>query len=254
MIGVEVTDRAALAARSPSDLAMYLRSRNWTIRAETESAIYWIKDVEGEQYEALQPLESGVRDYGARVRDVLHVLAIAEGRSQLDVLDDISNVSMDVHLVRTFPADSSPGMIGLDDGVQAFESLRSLFVAAAYAESSDEPRAVQPSRKPAEVLRFLRDVRIGPNKEGSFIFSVHTPIPPRLTSGQVSLFEGGDVTPLEPAEPFERRVSLRVYYAAQAAHEAATSALVKPDGLDAFTRAVRRGVSGSSHLTGLVLS
>ena len=54
MIGVEVTDRAALAARSPSDLAMYLRSRNWAIRAETESAIYWIKDVEGEQYEALQ--------------------------------------------------------------------------------------------------------------------------------------------------------------------------------------------------------
>jgi hypothetical protein len=49
----------------------------------------------------------------------------------------------------------------------------------------------------------------------------------------------------ESAEPFERRVSLRVYDAARAAQEAATSALIKPDGLEVFTKAVRHGVSAN---------
>src|SRR6266702_5837874 len=124
MIDVEITDRSALAARSPSDLAMYLRARNWVTRQQSETAVQWIKIVDGDEYEALQPLESRLRDYGARVRDVLRVVAVVEGRSELEVLQDISNVSMDVHSVRTYPADSAPGTIALDDGVQ--ESIHGL--------------------------------------------------------------------------------------------------------------------------------
>ncbi|MGX6602713.1 hypothetical protein ACWKSP_11325 [Micromonosporaceae bacterium Da 78-11] len=63
------------------------------------------------------------------------------------MLSDITTVSMDVHSVRTFPPDNAPGMIGLDDGVQAFESVRNLVIAAAYAVSADQPRAVQPARR-----------------------------------------------------------------------------------------------------------
>jgi hypothetical protein len=245
MINAEVTDRGALSARSPSELAMYLRAQSWTIRGRSSTAVQWVKVSDGDEYEALQPLESGLRDYSARVRDVLHVLAVVEGRSELDVLDDISNVSMDVHSVRCFPTDSGPGMIGLDDGVQAFESLRNLVVAAAYSVSADQPRAVQPTRKPAEVLKFVRDVRIGPSKEGSFVLSVHTPIRPRLTSGQASLFDVENAGDPEPAEPFERQVSLRIYDAVRAAHDAANDALVNTNGLDAFTSSIRRGISAN---------
>jgi hypothetical protein len=245
MIEVQVTDPAALAARSPSDLAMYLRAQNWVTRQQSETGVQWVKVVEGDEYEALQPLESSLRDYGARVRDVLRVLAVVEGRSELAVLQDISNVSMDIHSIHTYPLDSAPGMIGLDDGVQAFESLRNLVVAAAYSVSSDQPRAVQPARKPAEVLKFIREVCIGSPREGSFVLTAHTPIPPRLTYGQISLFDGDEVSVLGPAEPFERRVSLRVYDAARAAHDAANSALVSVDGLDSFTQAIRRGVSAN---------
>lgn len=245
MINAQITDRNALAARSPSELAMYLRARSWVMRDRTTTGALWFKVVDGEEFEALQPLESGLRDYGTRVLDVLRVLAVAEERSELDVLQDISNVSMDVHSVRTFPADSAPGLIGLDDGVQAFESLRSLIVAAAYSVSAEQPRAVQPARKPAEVLRFLREVRIGPSTEGSFILSAHTPIPPRLTSGQQPLFDAEGAGLLEPTEPFERRVSLRVYDAVLAANSAAKNALVSPNGLDSFTDSVRLGVSAN---------
>jgi hypothetical protein len=162
---------------------------------------------------------------------------VTEDRSELEILGDITNVSMDVHTVRTFPPDNAPGMIGLDDGVQAFESVRNLVIAAAYTVSADRPRAVQPARKSAEVLKLLREVRIGPSSEGSFVLSVHTPVPPRLTSFQVS--------GVEPAEPFERRVSLRLYDAVRAARRAADDALVDAHGLDSFTDAVPAGVSAN---------
>ncbi|MFF5291540.1 hypothetical protein [Paractinoplanes globisporus] len=245
MIRAQVTDRDALAARLPSELAMYLRAREWTIRGRSGSGIQWVKMIDGEEFEALQPQESTIRDYAARVRDLLNVLGAAEDRSELEVLADITSVSMDVHTVRTFPPDNGPGMIGLDDGVQAFESVRSLVIAAAYAVSAEQPRAVQPARKSAEVLRLLREVRIGPSAEGSFILSVRTPVPPRLSVAQPALFDDDLTDDDESAEPFERRVSLRLYDAIRAAHQAANDALVGPNGLDVFTQAVPTGVSAN---------
>ncbi|MBW6432538.1 hypothetical protein KZ829_02120 [Actinoplanes hulinensis] len=244
MIQARITDRAVLAARSPSELAMYLRAKAWAIRERDRGGIIWVKVIGSDEFEVLQPHDSALRDYPSRVRDLLSVLASAEDRSELDVLADITDVSMDVHSIRTFPADHGPGLIGLDDGVQAYESLRSLVVAAAYAVSSEQPRAVQPARKPAEVLRFLREVAIGAPVEGSFVLSVHTPIPPRL-SGQPSLFDDDVSDALEPAEPFERRVSLKLYDAVRAANDAANDALISSNGLDAFTDAVPRGISAN---------
>ena len=224
---------------------MYLRSRSWETRERDATSVQWVRVVDGEEFEAVQPIDSGLRDYGIRVLDVLQVLAVVEDRSELDVLRDISNVSMDVHSIRAFPTDRPPGMIGLEDGVQAFESLRNLILAAAYSVSAEQPKAVQPARKPAEVWRLLREIHIGPSTEGSYAITAHTPIPPRLTSGQVPLFESDYVSALEPSEPFERKVSLRVYDAVQAAHGAANAALTSPHGLDAFTASVNRGVSAN---------
>ena len=223
---------------------MYLRAADWNIRDRDRNGVVWVKPVGDDEFEVLQPLDSGLRDYPSRVGDLVSVLAVAEGRSELDILGDMANVLMDVHSVRTFPADHGPGLIGLDDGVQAYESLRNLVVSAAYATSVDQPRAVQPARKSAEVLTFLREVKIGVPSEGSFVVSVHMPVSPRL-SQQPSLFDGGDPEATDPAEPFERRVSLRLHDAVRAAHRAATDALVSADGLDPFTGAVNQGVSAN---------
>lgn len=244
MIRAQVTDRDVVASRSPSELAVYLRAHGWEIQTRRDASVLWVKVIDGEEYEVLQPIESTVRDYPSRVGDLLHVLAVSEDRSELDVLSDISNASVDVHSVRVFTG-AAPGTIGLDDGVQAFESVRSLVLAAAYSVSVDQPRAVQPARKSAEVLKFLREVRIGPTAEGSFVLTVQTPVPPRLHSGQGTLFENADTDGFEPAEPFERRVSLRIYDAVRAAQTAANDALVDPNGLDAFTGSVRDGVSAN---------
>jgi len=239
VIDAILTDAAALAARSPSQVALYLRTNGWQSEATDGIAVRWTNVHDRDEFEVMQPLDPGLRDYPSRVHDVVQVLALVEGRSELDILQHISRVSTDVHNVRVFPGDEPPGLIGLDDGVQAYESLRSLVTAAAWSVAAKQPRAVQPARKPSEVTDYLRGVRIGPSTEGSFVLSVHTPVPPRLS-------------PLEPAgadettdEPFERRVSLRIYEAVRAAHQAANAALVDPDGLGLFTDVVPQGVSAN---------
>jgi hypothetical protein len=136
-------------------------------------------------------------------------------------------------------------MIGLEDGVLAYESLRGLIVAAAYSVSAEKPRAVQPARKPSDVLRYLREVMIGPASEGSYILSVHAPVPPRLATGQASLFENDSLEDSETLEPFERRVSLRLHQAVNTAFGAANRALTSVDSLEAFTAGVKRGISAN---------
>jgi hypothetical protein len=74
---------------------------------------------------------------------------------------------------------------------------------------------------------------------------VHTPVPPRLSSPQASFSEEDVADALKPAEPFERRVSLKLFDAVRAAHSAANDALVSAQGLDAFTEAVPLGVSAN---------
>jgi hypothetical protein len=245
MIEASITDRAALARRTPTDLAMYLRAHRWSIREQRELAVTWVRSVDDDEFEVVQPLESTIRDYALRVRDILRVAAVVEGKSELDVLQDMSSISMDVHSVRVFPADAPSGTIGLEDGVNAYESVRNLVTAAAYSVSVTQPRAVQPARKPTEVLEFLREIRIGAPAEGSFVLSVYTPIPPRLTPDQAALFDGADARALEPAEPYQRLVSLRIFDAARAAHDAANAALIRADGLELFTRAIGAGISAN---------
>lgn len=244
MIKAHVVDAAALAARSPGDLSMYLRAHGWALVSQRAASATWRLPADGDEFEVLAPLDPDVRDYASRVRDVIAVLAVAEERSELDVLRQLTNAFMDVHLVRLFPADQPPGMICMEDGALAVESLRSLMSAAAYTVFAARPRVVQPARKPQELTNFLRDVRMGPGGEGSYLLSMHIPVPPLLSSDQPSLLDELDQD-LAVAEVIERRVSLRVIEAARAAQQAAEAALLPGVGIERFTTAVDQGVSAN---------
>jgi hypothetical protein len=244
MIKARVVDVEALSARTPAELATYLRAGGWRLTRRGSTSAVWTMPHEDDEFEILQPLDPGLRDYAARMRDAIEVLAVVESRSELDVLRLLSTTSMDVHTVRLHPSDQPPGTIGLDDGVLAFDSLRTLVSAAAYTVFVPEPKAVQPARKPHGLGEFLSGVRIGPSTEGSYVLSVHTPVPPRLAAAEPTLLDELGVVGPEP-EPVGRQVSLRVYQAVQEAQRAAADALLTVDGLDCFTRAVDRGVSAN---------
>ena len=245
MIRARVADARALAARTPAELSMYLRSTGWRLAERKGTVASWVRPAgssEGD-FEVLQPLDPNSRDYAARVGDVVATLAVAEDRSELDILRAITDVSNDIHSVSILPADEAPGLISLEDGVTAYESLRNLVVASAYPVFARQHRAVQPPRKPQELTDFLRTVRIGPAMEGSYVLAVHTPVPPRLAQQQP--LADGETAPWPEEYPMGRQVSLRMYAAVRAAHEAAQAALLSSDGLDPFTDAVAEGLSAN---------
>jgi hypothetical protein len=242
MIKALVADERALAARTPAEISMYLRATGWQLEERNGITARWIRSAGDEGYfEILQPLDPSSRDYAPRVGDAVATLAVAERRSQLDVLQGMTQVSADVHSVRIFPADEPAGLVALEDAVSAYESVRNLVVAGAYPVFAHQHRVVQPPRKPQGLSDFLRTVRIGPASEGSYTLTVHTPIPPRL-SQQPALFETGDES---QDLPVERQVSLQMYRAVRAACAAADDALLTSDGLDPFTRAVEDGLSAN---------
>lgn len=223
---------------------MYLRSTGWQLAERTGKVASWVRSAGSEgEFEVLQPLDPNSRDYAARVGDAVATLAVAEDRSELDILRSITDVSDDIHSVSIFPTDEPPGLIMLEDGVTAYESLRNLVVASAYPVFARQHRAVQPARKPQELTDFLRTVRIGPAVEGSYTLAVHTPVPPRLAQ-QPPLFDS-ETPPWSDDYPLGRQVSLRMYAAIRAAHEAAEAALLTSDGLDPFTEAVGKGLSAN---------
>jgi hypothetical protein len=243
MIKAHIMDPSALASRTPAEISTYLRASGWRLVRRTESVAFWVLPVGGDELEIMQPLDPGLRDYSLRVGDAITLLAAAEGKSELEILRQIAESTWDVHTVSLFPPDEPAGMIAIEDGVGAYESLRSLVGAAAYPVFARQQRAVQPSRKPQGLTEFLRTIRIGSAAAGSYVLTLHTPVPPRL-SAQPSLFEetsGG----LPDDEPVERRVSLLMYRAIQAAHQAADTALLSADGLEPFTEAVAGGVSAN---------
>lgn len=239
---VHVTDAAALAARTPAELSAYLRAHEWHLASRTDVVALWTMEVDNGELELLQPVDQGLRDYALRIADAVSLLATVENRSELDILRRISESVWDVHTLRLFPADEPAGLIAIEDGVLAYESLRGLVSAAAYPVFSGRQRAVQPARKPQGLTDFLRGVRIGPAAEGSYVMTVHTPVPPRL-SDPPTLYD--DFSPPIDAEPIERQVSLAMYQAVRAAYNAADSALLTDDGLEPFNGSIADGVSAN---------
>jgi len=80
---------------------------------------------------------------------------------------------------------------------------------------------VLPARKPQRAKDFVSTARFGPSSSGSYVFTVHVPLPDAASEG--SLF--ADTPELDVApEPFARQVSRRLYESVAVARAAAALA------------------------------
>jgi hypothetical protein len=239
-VDVRIVDLEALTARDPSQIALYLRSRGWEASTELGGTL-WRYSVGDGEVEALVPSNSRMRGYAGFIRQLLDLLEQVEHRSQLEIFRDISTAAADVQYVRTMP-NSPAGTIPINDASKTLENIRQWVLAAAVDVSSPFRKAVQPTRKPSDALEFMRTVRLGPSYEGSYIWSVEVPLPPRV--GQEMLpFEDPDLH--YQAQPFPRRVSQLLYRATTKARNAAQLVVHQDQGLDAFTSQVDEGVSAN---------
>ncbi len=233
---VAVRDAAVLGALHPLDVAAYLRSTGWRpVERIGDKGTAWTRAAaSGDEAEILLPLRPELRDFTARMADVLATLATVEDRSQLDLLRDISCSSADlIRLELSGPAvvdDSLP----LPQGAVAFARAHELMLAAACA--AVEPRAVYATRKPAQAVEYVSRLRLGQTEPGSYVVAILSPVAP-------SLDQAGSAGSELP-DPFERRVTTTLARATAAARNAAEIAGSTGE-LQPFLDATHLGVSAN---------
>lgn len=230
----DIRDPESVSVLRPLEVASYLRASGW-LQAEAHEGRYaiWTKD---DDYEALLPLRHDVRDYALRMGDLLGLLSKVEDRSQLSVLSDLLVTGADVVRVRIADDDLADGSMPIEEHTRTAQKTRDLFMAAAC--SAIERKAVWHKRKPDQAVNYLRGVRVGQTERGSYVLTVISKVPPRLTTGQAAMeFVDDD-------QPYERKVTANLALSLAAAERAAEAAAATGS-LESFNQAVREGVSAN---------
>ena len=234
-----VQDANALRDIGPHQLAAYLRSHAWKqVEQIGDRATIWTADAHGQgEYEITLLLDPTLSEYARRVSEALYTLEVAEQRSQLDILRDISTTTSDVLRIRLVHGSIENGTLPLEHGVLMVQGARELTLAAACAAA--RPRALYSSRKPQEATNYVSGLRMGQTEKGSFVLTIQSPVTPRA---QLGLF--AETPDSSWDEPFERRAMLTLADALVATRQAITSAANSGD-FQPFQDAVRSGVSAN---------
>jgi hypothetical protein len=231
-----VRDTETLQTLRPLELVQYLKANGWQQNRQIpDKASYWLaKGIDGEELEILLPLRTDFADYTARMAELLHILEVAEGRSQLEILRDLSTINADVVRIRTHMDEAETSGIQLDEGVQLHQRARDLWIAAACSARNFKP--VFANRKPDVVMDSVRKVRFGVSGVGSYVLTIISPVPPALNVD--------DRTLAGISEPFERKTVLTLANAMWAIRSAARRS-AETGNAEPFWDAVQNGVSAN---------
>jgi hypothetical protein len=217
--------RTELERLTPDDIERYLRTSGWQPVGDLNGrATIWT--LEPDELEVIVPVSSRFRDYTQRVNDVIRTLAEAESRPESQIIHSVAASYIDRHYIRMFP-NAPSGMISAADAAEAFQGVREMLIAAAYAEETHRSELVLPRRKPRIVEEFPARtlVTTGP---GSFVIATHTELPRNDT--------------LFPASPFERRALVKLREMLLSTQAAAAEADAIAD-LSPFADRVEQGIS-----------
>lgn len=204
-MNIAIRDVQTLRSLGPLDLALYLKSKGWNeSQVQPDQFSLWtIHDGNNEEYEILLPLNNTIKDYALRVGELLKTLELAEGRSQFEIFHDLQTTSTDVVRLRFNVPNSSEGSIPIEKGVEIMNKVWDMMMAAAC--SAIAPRSIYLARKPNQAVNYMKKVRLGQTEQGSYVVTVLPPVPPELNVSQTTSIKLED-----PADPFERKVTVNL--------------------------------------------
>jgi hypothetical protein len=151
---VRVQDAAALQTIKPLEVAAYLRANGWQREAEFDRhGSVWVKMLPTGERDLLLPLRQDLADFPTRMAEVLSIIAAVEGRSELEVLQDVATTAADLIRVRALGVVAADGTLPLEQGVAFVEHSRNLVLSAACA--AIEKRAFFAKRKPVQAMQYV---------------------------------------------------------------------------------------------------
>jgi hypothetical protein len=154
----------------------------------------------------------------------------------LEIFRDVMTATCDIVRLRATGPAADNGTMPLDQAVSFIERSRELMLAAACA--AIEKRALYSKRKPKQAADYLGRARLGQTEQGSYVFTIISPLPQELDATQRSLF------PEDTTIPYERKVTQTLVSALGALEGAARKAM-KHKNLVPFSEAVESGVSAN---------
>lgn len=234
---VRISDEQDVTSLNPRTIWLYLEGQGWQRQTEEipASPNVWTLRTKDGTYEVIAPSSPDTRDFDQRVAELLRTLAIAEDRSERDVLRRIMTGAFDVQSVHTHFSSPS-GTAPLRDAADAFAAAHAML--SASTASLERPQLVLPPRPPRRTSDLMKRVLAGPTGAGSYVISIMVPVPP------LPLHE--DLAHLhDESEPFERTATKHLHGALLAARAAANDALDNETLIDAFLSREELGISAN---------
>ncbi|MGB7602747.1 MAG: hypothetical protein WBM24_20765 [Candidatus Sulfotelmatobacter sp.] len=235
---IQFLEDVPIYSLQPRNIRLYLRTRGWVRADDSQTTPDIWELVTGEGiFEVIAPSSQDARDFPITMRELLRTISIIEDRAPIEVVRDLVTLSFDVQYIHC-DYEGPSGTAPLRDAVDIYKAAYGMFTAAAV--TLEDPHLVLPQRRPPQTSDLLRKVLAGPTTAGSYVVSLWTPIPPRLTPEEDSvLFE------MEEDDPYERVATQHLHSALSATRAAVGQILTTDDGLDAFVERERQGVSAN---------
>jgi len=184
----------------------------------------------------LLPLIKELRDYSANISTLIETLEIAEQRSQIEILNDLTNYSADILRVRVNTPKTVNGRIPFNDGIKFSHAVKKLIISATQATIKPEAY-FEKQGSSSEVDRHLETLQMG-HEKGSYVLDIISPLP-----SQTTLNFGGKLSDI--SEPFSRRTMKQLARSLQIVKNLAERVSSKEMDVEDFLEVVSEGVSAN---------
>lgn len=222
------------------NISSYLRGLGWQSE-DVPGGSLWVLEQEAGGAQLFVPQSERMRGYVGVLSDAVDVLCDVEGRGRDLILQSLAFASSDVQFISSRSSTES-GTTPINDGADLYSNLRAWVLSSAVSVAGSKPYAIQPARKPQRALDFLRHVKLGPSRSGSYIASVIVPVPPSIPSETLDLEHPALI---RRDEPFARRVSLSLQSATETAFGVSNRVIRGQGDFDDFRGAVEIGLSSN---------
>jgi len=175
---VDIHDRNALLAVSPSALSAYARATGWHQHStyRNSSDVYIAEELP----EIIIPRVRQLGDYASVVSELITIFADVTGRDEMNIYRCLVTADRDV--IRLRAGDSHDGSVTLSHGVHLIEGAYKMLLAAACSLDG-EPKPVYRAGANRGATELLSKIHLGQTEHGSFVTTLVTPVlPPPIPS------------------------------------------------------------------------